>query len=98
MLKKYRKPLLAAGILALAALLMLAFLGIDRNPPAPPLPVPNGYDDFLKASVVMSGDLMSDTSGFDRAAVQALVSTNAEALRLVRLGLTRNCSVHTESA
>jgi hypothetical protein len=29
--------------------------------------------------------------------LQGLISTNAETLRLVRLGLSRNCSVHTDS-
>jgi hypothetical protein len=61
------------------------------------LPNPNGYDDFLQAAAALTGDI-GNSSTLDHDGLRALVSTNAEALRLLRLGLTRNCSVPTDSA
>jgi hypothetical protein len=68
------------------------------QPPAPPpLPSPNGYNDFLKAAALLTGDV-NNASTLDHDGLQALVSTNAESLRLIRLGLSRGCSVPTDSA
>jgi len=61
------------------------------------LPNPNGYDDFLNAAALLTGDV-GNASAFDHDGLRALVFTNSEALRLLRLGLTRDCSVPTESA
>jgi hypothetical protein len=52
------------------------------------LPIPNGYDDFLKAGAAVCGNI-EDFPDLDRDSLAALVSTNAEPLRLLRLGLTR---------
>jgi hypothetical protein len=78
-------------VLALVVIAPLMVV-LSRAPAPPPLPSPNGYDDFLKAGAAASTNaswygLMSN------AALRELVSTNAEALRLVRLGLTRQCAV-----
>src|SRR5262245_15815995 len=56
------------------------------------LPTPNGYDDFLKAGSTIRGPL-DDAPKLEQSALAALVSTNAESLRLARLGLTRACVV-----
>src|SRR5439155_19023133 len=79
-------------VFALSSLLLL-------RPTAPikpaPLPNPNGYDDFVNA-----GRLVSKTSwnyrSLTRDELGALVAENAEALKLVRLGLTKECRVPIE--
>ena len=60
------------------------------------LPNPNGYDDFLKAGALVVGDVSSaPTFGLEE--LRTLMLTNAEPLRLLRLGLSRACSVPTDS-
>ena len=94
---RYRKLLASLGIVVVI-LLVVVLVYTLRTPPAPsPLPNPNGYDDFLKAAAVLKGDV-GNASALDHDDLQGLVSTNADTLRLVRLGLSRNCSVPTDSA
>ncbi len=61
------------------------------------LPNPNGYDDFLKAGAAIVGDA-GTAPDLDETALSVFVSTNSESLRLIRLGLTRACSVPTDAA
>jgi hypothetical protein len=79
----------------LAAAGLLIFI-IGRTPPPSPLPNPNGYGDFLK-----SGQIVTRTPGdiydLDHEALGALVATNADALRLLRLGFTRSSAVPTDA-
>ena len=96
MLQKFRKPLLALAVIFVLAILTVLFLSGSRTPPLPPLPNPNGYDDFLKASEVVTGNFR-DFRELNRDSLGALVSTNAEALRLLRLGLTRQCMMPMDS-
>jgi hypothetical protein len=77
-------------------MLTVLFLFVGRTPPPSPLPNPNGYDDFLKAAAVLTGEV-GNASALDHDGLRALVSTNSESLRMLRLGLTRGCSVPTES-
>jgi hypothetical protein len=88
---------LLLGLAVFAALLLIPMLlPARREPPSPPLPNPNGYDDFLKAASLMTGDFLNASSlGHDD--LRALVASNAQALALARLGLSRECSVHTDS-
>ena len=87
-----------ASVVVIATLLVAGVaLTVVRTPPRLPLPNPNGYDDFLKATRFLTGDL-GNASTLDHDGLQALVSTNAEPLRLTRLGLSRGCSVPTDSA
>ncbi|MBI3852631.1 MAG: hypothetical protein HY298_20430 [Verrucomicrobia bacterium] len=65
--------LVVAGVLIAMGLLIFKS---RQLPPSPPLPSPNGYDDFLKATQVLTRD-------------------NQEALKLVRVGLSRYCRVPT---
>jgi hypothetical protein len=61
-------------------------------PAPPPLPQPNGYDDFVKAG----GMVTDDTSGYGTMSeeeLRAFVRKNAEALKLARAGLGRECRV-----
>jgi hypothetical protein len=83
----------AAGLVALT----LAFILGSLTPPRLPLPNPNGYDDFLAAGKLVAGRI-ADHPLFDRDRLRGVVATNKEALRLLRLGLTRQCSVPTDAA
>jgi len=93
--RKIRTLLLAlVAVLALTMLVMRVFLMGWATPRSPN---PNGYDDFLKAAGSVTGDV-GHAWGLDRDGLRALVSANSEALRLVRLGLSRQCAVPADSA
>src|SRR5262249_11416740 len=84
-------------LLAVAVILAIGAWTVLK-PPAPisfPLPNPNGYDDLVKAAGALTGDF-GDYQTLGEEPLSALVATNTEALRLVRLGLTRTCSVPTD--
>ena len=88
--------LILVPVAALAVVVLLA-ITLGRAPARLPLPNPNGYDDFLKAGAAVSGSVW-DYPTLDHDSLRDIVSTNAEALRLLRLGLTRQCSVPTDDA
>jgi hypothetical protein len=88
MFRNPRLLLLAFALAAVAVLVARLALTTGRSPVRPPLPNPNGYDDLVKASETVLGNV----GGFptlDHDSLAASVSTNAEPLRLLRLGLTR---------
>jgi hypothetical protein len=97
----FRHPrflLLAFALAAGAVLVALLASTMGRSPARPPpLPNPNGYDDFVKAGGAVLGNI-GDWSDLDHDRLVALVSTNAEPLRLLRLGLTRQCVMPMDSA
>ena len=68
-----------------------------RSPVYPPLPKPNGYDDFLSAAALINPEVRQSSS-LDREGLRQLVSSNVEPLRLIRVGLGRHCSIPTEEA
>lgn len=90
MFGKPRFLLLAFALLAGVALIALVAVSLVRPPGRQPLPVPNGYDDFIQAGEAVVGDV-GDYSKLDHDHLGAIVSTNAEPLRRLRLGLTRKC-------
>jgi hypothetical protein len=88
-------------LLALAVILVLAGLAVlvsttGRTSQGPPLPNPNGYDDFIKASDGVAGSVWNYFE-LDRDSLRELVSTNAQSLRRLRLGLTRQCLMPMDS-
>ena len=85
-----------ASTVALVGLVVLS-ITLTRPPAPVPLPNPNAYDDFLQAGAAVSGEV-GDFPTLDRDALRALVSTNTESLRLLRLGLTRQCCVPIDAA
>lgn len=95
--RKIRILLLPAVVILALASVLLIFFTAGRPAATPPPPNPNGYDDFLKAAALLTGDV-GNASTLDHDSLQALMSTNAEPLRLMRLGLSHNCSVLTDSA
>ena len=82
---------------ALIVVGVLAVFLVYRPAPPPPLPVPNGYDDFLRAAKSLTG-ANYNIMWIDQDQLHALVATNSEALRLLRLGLSQRSSVPTEAA
>jgi hypothetical protein len=85
------------GVAAVALAYLVFVLIITRTPPPPALPNPNGYDDLVRAGQAITGDL-SNPAALEGESLRALVTTNAETLKLTRLGLSRACRVPTESA
>jgi hypothetical protein len=83
------------GFFIVAVLLVVAAAVFTFSQPAPPprpLPQPNGYDDFVKAGAMIT-DNASDYRSMNQVELRAFVTNNAEALKLVRTGLGRECRV-----
>ncbi len=85
------------GLIALIAVVVSIAIGVfvfqpRQLPPAPPLPTPNGYDDFVKARQLLTTNTW-DFYQMDADELRKLSAQNAEALRLVRTGLSRECRV-----
>jgi hypothetical protein len=81
-------------LLLVAAVVGFYFFG--RTTP-PPLPHPNGYLDLTRAGHGVRGNL-NDLAAKDLDDLRALLTTNADALRLLRVGLSRDCAVPTDAA
>jgi hypothetical protein len=79
------------------AIAIYAFWPSPKRDPGPPLPSPNGYDDFVKAGRLLPENA-PDYSAMTVDELRSLFSTNQEPLRLVRLGLERECRVPTEKS
>ena len=90
--RRVRTLLLTLLVVSVLAVMALVLFTTAQRPTKSPLPNPNGYDDFVSAGAAVDGSV-GDYPALDRAALGALVSTNAEALRLLRLGLTRRCTL-----
>src|SRR6266567_4833047 len=93
-----KKRRLALASVALAVLAILALLALSTGRPSArlPLPNPNGYDDFIKAGDAIVGDV-ANSSALDHDGLRESVSTNAEALHLLRLGSTLQCAIPPDS-
>jgi len=82
-----------AAFAAIAALLLIAALLTTLRAPAPvsgPLPNPNGFDDFVKAGQMLEP---GDYSKLSTEELRTTLAKDAEALRLVSMGLDRECRV-----
>lgn len=95
--RKIRVLRLALVVIVVVAVLSLIVVITRPVPAHAPLPNPNGYDDFVKASEAVLSNA-GDFPALNRDSLDALVSANAEALRLLRLGLTRPCLMPMDSA
>jgi hypothetical protein len=92
---KKNKLLAGAAVLVILGLLLVSVSVARRTPVFPPLPNPNGYDDLVKAGKLINSGV-NDFPALSETELRNLVMTNAEALRLCRVGLSRTCSVPTE--
>jgi hypothetical protein len=81
-----------AVVAALALAVAVALTLGGRPPSAAPLPNPNGYDDLVKATALLVAD-SSDSGAKAETDLRALVATNAEGLKLARVGLGRESRV-----
>ena len=73
------------------AIVAVVFLGANEPQPHA-MPNPNGYDDFVKAGQVLAW-IPGDYNTMSKDELAALVATNQEALKLVRVGLGRESRV-----
>ncbi len=96
MRSKLRTILLALAAAFILACIALIALTSDRATTLPPLPNPNGYDDFFKAGELLSGFLDLRTATGKE--LYAHVKTNAAVLQLVREGLSKDCLVPIDNA
>jgi hypothetical protein len=87
---------LAAAMFFLLVIGVALVMSIGRKAAPTALPNPNGYDDLLHAGQAVTGNI-DDAPDLDQEKLHALVATNAEALRLLRVGLSRRCVVPTEA-
>jgi hypothetical protein len=87
--RKWLITLVVAGVLTALGLLIFKS---RQLPPSPPLPSPNGHDDFVKAGQMLASNT-SDYHEMSDEELRQLVTQNAEALSLVRTGLGRECRV-----
>ena len=89
---KAGKAFLSVCLLILISALAYGVVELNRKTPLPPLPSPNGYDDFVKAGQLLLGDPLY----FNRTNVEVLrleLATNAEPIRLIRQGVTKKCRI-----
>ena len=92
--QKLLKYLLLLVVAVNLTIVAYVFLG-SRPPMPPPLPDPNGYDDFVQAANVLIFHAI-DLSLLDHEQLSAFIATNAVALQKVRTGLTRESRVPIE--
>lgn len=85
------------GLIVLANVIIVLVVALGAFEPAPPKPMPNpnGYDDFVKAGKMLSGKASSFTT-MTQEELAALIATNAEALKLLRAGLSLECREHDD--
>jgi len=97
--RRWRKRVTLVAFIAFVAIGLAVFFifSTSQSVSYPLLPNPNGYDDFLAAGNALTWNV-DDPSALSENELRVLIATNAEPLRLLRLGLTRRCSVPTKAA
>src|ERR1051325_3949715 len=97
MTRNSRRLLIVGGLVtALLGGLMAALGCFGRMGSPSALPSRNGYDELLRAGQAVTGNF-DDVPDLAHDGLRALLATNAEALRLVRIGLSHRCAVPTET-
>ncbi len=89
-----KKKLLIAAAIVVIAVLGLLIIATPRTEPEPPLPNPNGYDDFVKATALVQWnppDWQAMKGEEQLQILRQLVATNRAAIELVRIGLGKEC-------
>lgn len=95
MTKKLLPRIAVGGLIVIAVLGAALILSSARPPAPPPLPSPNGYDDFVKAGRMLTGSA-SDPATTSLEDLRAEVARNTSALGPARMGLERQCRVPLE--
>ena len=90
---KWLATLLVAANLVILAIVLL---GGPSKPKTPPLPNPNGYDDFLKAGRMLVSSSGWASNGISHEDLRALVAPNVPAIEWMRKGLDHQCRVPIE--
>jgi hypothetical protein len=98
MRRKRQIALLAIVVIALIGVLIGLILKYGGTSVSVALPNPNGYADLLNAYAQVKGNPGAYYPGPASDELRDLIATNAESLRLLRLGLSRTCSVPTAAA
>lgn len=92
-----RKVLFRLAVCGVAVVVIsLVLIYAHSSTPLPRLPHPNGYDEFLRAASLLSGDVGRPATLDEEP--RGLIITNAESLRLLRLALTEQCALPADSA
>lgn len=73
-------------------LCLVLFWDAEPLPPVPPLPNPNGYDDLVKAGNMVTNDF-EDYEELSLVKLRELISKDAEAFQIARIGLQQECRV-----
>jgi hypothetical protein len=92
---KFVKACSLAGGVLLLCLLGWALIVAGKPLPRPPLPNPNGYDEFVKAARML---VMNERplASLNEDELRAYVAANADALKLARTALTKRSRVPVE--
>ena len=89
------RVLLITGLLLLVTLLIaVSYFSSSSQLAAEIVPHPNGYDDFVAAGKLLTGDA-PDRKTATLSELQAYLATNQPALERARLGLTKDCASPT---
>lgn len=91
-----KKKLLLALALVVITVLVAMIIATPKIEPEPPLPSPNGYDDFLKAAAMLEAnppDWQGMSGEEQHEVLKKLVATNRAAIDLLRAGLAKESRV-----
>lgn len=90
MSRRSRKWLLSMLVVVAFGLMAWVMFLAGRPAPLPPLPNPNGYDNFVKAAEMLSATL-EDYREASAEKLRTYVATNSAVLAQLRIGLSRDC-------
>jgi hypothetical protein len=89
---KRGKAFFTLCLLILLSVLAYELVELSRKTPLPPLPNPNGYDDFVKAQNLIVGT-SADFAWGSLEDLRKHVAENAGVLKFVRIGLAKQCRI-----
>jgi hypothetical protein len=82
-------------VLGMASVLLLSQPGAKFI--APPLPQPNGYDDFLRAASNITGEVVDDATATTND-LRLFLAQNTDALAQIKTGLDHECGVPLDTS
>src|SRR5687768_1585617 len=94
---RYKKLWLGLTLVVVVFAAGLAYLVWPRGAASPPpLPSPNGYDDFLAAADKLVWAANFDAANASEDELREFIESNRSALAQLRVGLVRQCGVPLE--